>query len=250
VLRFVVSEEGQPALPEVDLDAAVVVIGSSAHAAIRLPASAARPEHVRIEGSRWSDGTTSGAIGDDHTFAIGNYRVRVVRAPAGVPVSPPQRTESLARELMRSLLGSGNDPVLTIQRGKSAGGRRTLSPPESVLVIGRGDDADWVILDEDLSRKHARIRRGWDGTTLVDLESQNGTKLDGVRVENEIPLRDGARIELGNLVLVYSDPAERQLSTPAKQIVAAQKPASRLPFAIAFAIAVLAVAGLVWILAS
>jgi Inner membrane component of T3SS, cytoplasmic domain len=250
VLRFVVSEEGQPALPEVDLDAAVVVIGSSAHAAIRLPASAARPEHVRIEGMRWSDGTTSGAIGDGHTFAVGNYRVRVVSAPAGVPASPPQRTESLARELMRSLLGSGNDPVLTIQRGKNTGGRRTLSPPESVLVIGRGDDADWVILDEDLSRKHASIRRGWDGTTLVDLESQNGTKLDGVRVESELPLRDGARIELGNLVLVYSDPAERQLSTPAKQIAAVPKPASRLPFTIAVAIAVLAVAGLVWILAS
>jgi hypothetical protein len=63
-------------------------------------------------------------------------------------------------------------------------------------------------------------------------------------------LRDGARIELGNLVLVYSDPAERQLSTPAKQIAAVQKPGSRLPFAIAVSIAVLAVAALVWILAS
>jgi Inner membrane component of T3SS, cytoplasmic domain len=250
VLRFVVSEDGQPALPEVDLDAAVVVIGSSVHAAIRLPASAARAEHVRIEGTGWSDGTTSGAIGEGHTFAVGNYRVRVVPAPAGVPASPPQRTESLARELMRSLLGSGNDPVLTIERGNTAGARKTLTPPESALVIGRGDDADWVILDEDLSRKHARIKRGWDGTTVADLDSQNGTKLDGMRLEAETVLRDGARIELGNLVLVYSDPAERQLSTPAKQIAAVQKPGSRLPFAIAVSIAVLAVAALVWILAS
>lgn len=250
MLRFTVSEEGQPPLPAVDLDAAVVVIGSSAHAAIRLPASAARAEHVRIEGTGWSDGTTRGAIGEGHTFAVGNYRVRVVPAPADVAPSPPQRTESLARELMRSLLGSGNEPVLTIERGPSAGGRKTLLPPESALVIGRSDDADWVILDEDLSRKHARIRRGWDGTTLADLDSQNGTKLDGVRVEAEVPLRDGARIELGNLVLVYSDPAERQLSTPAKQIAAAPKPPSRTPFVIAVAIAALAVAGLVWILAS
>lgn len=250
MLRFVVSEQGQPALPEVDLDAPLVVIGSGAGAAIRLPASAARPEHVRIEGLRWSDGTTQGTIGDGHVFAVGNYRVRVVPAPAGVPASPPQRTESLARELMRSLLGSGNEPVLSIERGPNAGARRTLLPPESVLVIGRGDDADWVILDEDLSRKHATIRRGWDGTLLADLDSQNGTKLDGARLERETPLRDGARIELGNLVLVYSDPAERQLSTPAKPMIVPAKPESRAPFVIALAIAVAALVALVWILAS
>jgi hypothetical protein len=252
VLRFVVSEQGQPALPEVDLDAAIVVIGSGAHAAIRLPASAARPEHVRIEGMRWSDGTTSGAIGEGQTFTVGSYQVRVVPAPAGVAVSPPQRTESLARELMRSLLGSGNEPALSIERGLDAGARRTLLPPESALVIGRGDDADWVILDADLSRAHAKIFRGWDGTTLSDLDSQNGTKLHGVRITEAVPLHDGARIEIGNLVLVYSDPAERQLSTPAKQITAVppQVLPSRAPFVIAVAIAVLAVAGLVWILAS
>ncbi|MBA3501541.1 MAG: FHA domain-containing protein [Myxococcota bacterium] len=254
MLRIVVNEEGQPALPGVDLDAPVIVIGSGARANIRLPAVAARDEHVRIEGLRWSEGTTHGSIGDGHVFAIGNYRVRVEPAPAGAPPSPPQRTESLARELMRGLLGTSAEPVLTIERGPGAGNRRTLKPPDSTLVIGRGDDADWVILDEDLSRKHARIRRGWDGTLLSDLDSQNGTRVDGVLVEREAVLRDGARIELGALVLVYSDPAERQLSTPARPLphVTAPAPVRRtmLPFAIATTIAVLALAALVWILSS
>ena len=252
MLRIVVNEAGQPPLPGVDLEAPVV-IGSGAHANIRLPAAAARAEHVRIEGTQWSDGPASGTIGDGHEFAIGNYRVRVEPAPAGVPASPPQRTESLARELMRGLLGTGAEPVLTIERGPGAGGRRTLAPPDSMLVIGRGDEADWVILDEDLSRKHARIRRGWDGTLLSDLDSQNGTRLDGVRIDRATPLRDGARIELGGLVLVYSDPAERQLSTPARPMPVVTAPAPRrpvLPFAIATTVLVLALAALVWILAS
>ena len=253
MLRFVVSEQGQPALPGVDLDAPLVVIGSSPNAAIRLPAAAARAEHVRIEGTQWNDGTTQGSIGDGKVFEVGTYRVRVAPAPAGVAASPPQRTESLARELMRGLLGSGAEPVLTIERGPKAGTRRTLAPPESTIVIGRGDDADWLILDEDLSRKHAAIRRGWDGTLLSDLDSQNGTRLDGVRITGEAPLRDGARIELGNLVIVYSDPAERQLSTPARPLPAPppSPPArSRAPFAVALSIAVAALAALVWILAS
>jgi len=250
VLRFVVSEHGQSALPGVDIDAPVIVIGSGADANIRLPATAAREAHVRIEGTRWSDGTAHGTIGDGVELAIGNYRVRVAPAPPGVAPSPPQRTESLARELMRSLLGDGAEPVLRIERGTNAGAHRALAPPDSTLVIGRGDDAHWVILDEDLSRRHAEIRRGWDGTWVRDLESQNGTRVDGSRIEGEVALRDGARLALGNLVIVFSDPAERRLATPAKPLPPPPQRRRAVPFVVAASIAMLAVIALVWILAS
>lgn len=252
MLRIVVEQRGQPPLPGVDIAAPLVVIGSGANAQIRLPAVAARETHVRIEGTRWNDGATHGSIGDGHVFEIGDYQVRVAPAPAGVAPSPPQRTESLARELMRSLLGTSAEPVLSVERGPNAGARRTLAPPDSRLVIGRGDDADWVIADEDLSRRHAELRRGWDGTVLRDLDSQNGTRVDGLRI-TELALRDGARIELGKLVLLYSDPAERQLATPVKPIVVPSAPPVRrpvVPFVIAAGIAALALAALAWILAS
>ncbi len=247
MLRFIVSEQGQPALPAVDIDAPVIVIGSAVQAQIRLPASAARGAHVRIEGTQWSEGATKGAIGSGHVFAIGAYRVEVAPAPAGSVASPPQRTESLARELIRGMLGTGSDPALAIETGPSAGSRRSLAPPESVLAIGRGDDADWVIPDEDLSRMHAEIRRGWDGTVVRDLDSQNGTRVDGKRIDRDVPLRDGARISLGRVVLVFTDPADRQLAKPV--VLAAAAP-TRAPFVIAIAIAALAIAGLVWVLTS
>ncbi len=263
MLRFTVSEKNQPELPALDL-APPVVIGSGADASIRLPASSARPAHVRIDGEQWTaladvlaDGAPrkAGAIGAGVAFEIGGYRVRVAPAPAGVAPSPPQRTESLARELMRGLLGDGAAPTLTIERGPNAGTRRVLPPPESIVVIGRGDDATWPILDEDLSRRHAEIRRGWDGTWVRDLDSQNGTRVDGQRIAGAVPLRDGAHLELGNLAIVFADPAERHLrkapdaaAAPPVVTVPDRLP-SFAPVLVATVIAGLAIAGLVYLLA-
>ena len=53
MLRVEVSEEGQGALPSVDIGDPVVVIGSATSARIRLPVGAAEREHVRVEGGRW-----------------------------------------------------------------------------------------------------------------------------------------------------------------------------------------------------
>ena len=63
MLRVEVSEEGHAALPAVDVDDAVVVIGSATNARIRLPANAVEREHVRIEGGRWR---AVGEIGRAH----------------------------------------------------------------------------------------------------------------------------------------------------------------------------------------
>lgn len=273
MLRFTISEGGGSSLPHVDLDEPRVVIGSAADARIRLPASVAREHHVEIEAGGWRalaevvvDGApresgASGPIAGGAAFELGAYRVRVAPAPPGTAASPPQRTESLARELVRGLLGAGAAPTLELERGPGSGTTRALPPPESALVIGRGDEAGWVILDEDLSRAHAEVRRGWDGVALRDLGSKNGTRVDGARVGPAgMELRDGARIELGKVALVFRDPAERHLRGPGPAEVGAAaarrpEPASagaaseRWVVIAALAIAAAAVAGLIWILA-
>lgn len=290
MLRVEVSEAGQDPLPAVDIDDEIIVIGSATSARIRLPAQAARREHVRVAGGRWRaladvkvDGEPcdGGEIGGGVTLEVGGYHVRLAPAPAGAMAAPVQRTESLARELMRGLLGAGAQPTLEIERGPAAGAKRALAPPESVLVIGRGDEAGWIIADKDLSRAHAEIRRGWDGVRIVDLDSKNGTRVDGQRVTREgLGLRDGCVIELGPVVVRFRDPAEKHLQgdAPALQPLAAAErrraapaqprraareqprgsaiapaPApprpSALPFYAALTIGVLAVGALAWILA-
>ena len=162
MLRFEVSEVGQETLPAVDIGDEAVVIGSGAAARIRLPVHAAREAHVRIAAMRWTavadvrvigaDTTQPGAVraadatvlgphaggelgvmhhaGDTGditggvTFQLGEYRVRVAVAPKGAMAAPPQRTESLARELVRGLLGADAAPMLEIERGPVPGIKR------------------------------------------------------------------------------------------------------------------------------
>jgi len=278
MLRFEVSEVGERALPVIDLDEPRLVIGSAPSARLRLPAEVARDEHVVISGGRWValaslevDGTARAAgdaapIGEGVVFGFGRFRVAVRPSPADGVATPPQRTESLARELVRGLLGAGAAPTFEVERGPGSGTRRALPPPVASLVIGRGDEATWVILDEDLSRAHVEVHRGWDGVTIRDLESKNGTRVDGVAVTGATPLHDGATVELGNVALRFHDPAERHLlgSGPRRApkpaaieatgslgapAVARSRP-SAWPLAIATTIAVAAVAGLIWIVAS
>ncbi len=137
MLRVEVSEAGQEALPAIDVDDAVVVIGSATNARIRLPGGAAGREHVRVEGNRWRalapvrvDGIArdSGEIGDGITLELAGYRLRLAPAPSGTTASPAQRTESLARELMRGLLGNGAQPTLEIERGPAVGASARFAP--------------------------------------------------------------------------------------------------------------------------
>jgi predicted component of type VI protein secretion system len=84
------------------------------------------------------------------------------------------------------------------------GDRHPLSRP--VTVLGRGTQVDLRIDDAGVSRRHAEIRLG-PPAVLVDLNSTNGTTVDGLPV-GEIELEDGASIGIGETKLVFRRPAE------------------------------------------
>lgn len=85
--------------------------------------------------------------------------------------------------------------------------------PGAEFIIGRQDSASGIRPDLDLtaygalekgvSRMHAALRRGEDVLSIVDLDSANGTYLNGQRLAAHQPrlLRDGDEIRLGKLVL-------------------------------------------------
>ena len=76
----------------------------------------------------------------------------------------------------------------------------------STTVIGRGDDADIVLDDPGVSRRHAEIRVTADGphlaATLRDLGSTNGTFVDGERI-TATQLVEGSAVTLGRTRAVY-----------------------------------------------
>ena len=72
---------------------------------------------------------------------------------------------------------------------------------ETELVIGRDSACDMVFDDPAISRRHVRVFLAGGVVYLEDLGSQNGTFLNGARVEMASILRSGDEIALGDTAL-------------------------------------------------
>ena len=80
------------------------------------------------------------------------------------------------------------------------GRRNVLSG--SRVVLGRSREADIVLQDPNVSRRHAELRRDEGGWQIVDLGSTNGIKVNGRRVNNQ-PLSPGDQITIGVTDLTF-----------------------------------------------
>lgn len=89
-------------------------------------------------------------------------------------------------------------PALIIRRGPQAGKVYDLTKP--VIHIGRGAKNDIIIDDNDVSREHCLLVYNADAYEVQDLNSTNGTFVNGQRVTSGRPLRSGQFIELGEMV--------------------------------------------------
>src|SRR5271166_2010024 len=91
-------------------------------------------------------------------------------------------------------------PVLLIQEGEKAGQRWTLQ--SDLTVIGRGNECDLLLPERQISRQHIRIRRSGIQYIVEDLESKNGTWVNGQVLKGEQLLQDGDEINLAMAVKV------------------------------------------------
>jgi len=99
-------------------------------------------------------------------------------------------------------------------------------PLKDGFVIGRIPGCDLVITDTKASRRHARIVVQGSLAEVEDLESANGTLLNGKPVQRRV-LRPGDQITIGTTVLRYGEglATADAVSVPAKQrIPAAAEP--------------------------
>lgn len=87
--------------------------------------------------------------------------------------------------------------------GPFSGRVHDLHENESV-VIGRSSEADIVIPDSLLSRRHLKIYKRNDKWFLLDLESSNGTWVSGRKVSGKIQLESEDRIRLGNSLIEFN----------------------------------------------
>ena len=71
------------------------------------------------------------------------------------------------------------------------------------IVLGRSSEADILIDDTGVSRKHLEIRTDGNISTAVDLGSTNGSYVDGHRVQGTAALHDGSSITMGRTQITF-----------------------------------------------
>jgi len=91
---------------------------------------------------------------------------------------------------------------LEILNGGFEGMTYDLSTEE--VVIGRNPTTDITLLDEGISREHALVLFDEDGPEYVveDLQSTNGTKVNGKRVRSAT-LVEGDEIQIGQTLFRF-----------------------------------------------
>src|SRR6476620_6361575 len=85
---------------------------------------------------------------------------------------------------------------LVFLAGPIAGRRYKLG--EGEYVIGRRSDCQIFVPDMRVSRQHARLWKDGEGWTLEDLGSNNGTYVNGVRVQGSTQLKHDDEITIAN----------------------------------------------------
>jgi hypothetical protein len=145
----------------------------------------------------------------DRQVTAGEVRVAVDRAE--------RRPAPAAGELLAGPTGEGEDvdldntrafdvrpqpgPAAVLHEERPDGGGRRIVLDGGPVTIGRAPDNDLVLDDQRVSRHHARLQGRRGMLVLTDLESANGSRVNGVAV-SEVALGAGDRIEIGTTILV------------------------------------------------
>jgi len=95
---------------------------------------------------------------------------------------------------------------LVVTEGPATGKQFTLGPKDRLVLVGRHVDCSFQIPDDKVSRRHLQIRldEDQDRHFAVDYQSSNGVQVNGERITEDVPLKDGDAIRIGLTTLVYN----------------------------------------------
>ncbi|HYK82700.1 MAG TPA: FHA domain-containing protein [Gemmatimonadales bacterium] len=144
---------------------------------------------------------------------------RAAPPPAGAP--PPAAPPAGADQRLQHTLHGVSTAGAQAPQGGAVGQREPAGAFASFLVrsgalkgqrlavktphanIGRADYNDLVIPDPSVSTSHAKLQRREGVWVLVDLESTNGTFIDGEPIKGDAPLAPGASVRFGDVQLLF-----------------------------------------------
>src|SRR5579883_2748550 len=113
---------------------------------------------------------------------IGPFQIRATLQPGDATLAAPAQPR----------------PMLIVE---TPDGRFTYPIEHDEVTIGRADSNDLTVRVGTVSSHHAVVRRVGDRFEIVDLNSRNGTAMDGRRIDEAL-LKDGAKFQLADAVTV------------------------------------------------
>ena len=97
------------------------------------------------------------------------------------------------------------------------GARRRLDFSKQELTVGRVQGNDIVLAKRNVSKQHARLSLKGDQAVVVDLNSTNGTWVNGRKITSPHPLKQGDKIYIADFILTVEpskDDAARASTAP------------------------------------
>ncbi|HEV8263475.1 MAG TPA: FHA domain-containing protein [Gemmatimonadales bacterium] len=177
----------------------------------------------RVEGQRLLSRADVIRIGDENFRFYADTLVQAApnpspapaaNAPQAAPQAPSSASAGAGERLKHTVhAASGGPPPsaprrsgtvlgnFLVRSGTLKGQRLIVKTP--ISNIGRADYNDLVLPDESVSTTHAKLQRREGVWVLVDLDSTNGTFVDGERLQGEAPLAPGAAVRFGDVTLVF-----------------------------------------------
>jgi hypothetical protein len=144
----------------------------------------------------------------DERLRLGEFGIqtRLVKPPAHEGESPRQGEEghTMVYSAVREAAPQAAPQPAAVATRAVVGlddRRYVLEGPRA--TIGRSKDADCVLRDPNVSRRHAELRQGGAGEwTIADLGSTNGVKVNGRRVSST-RLNPGDQVTLGTTTFLF-----------------------------------------------
>jgi pSer/pThr/pTyr-binding forkhead associated (FHA) protein len=131
--------------------------------------------------------------------------------------------DSVSKSSATTASGPRRPLALRFISGKYQGGEFPMVPNKEI-VVGRSSDLDMVLVEEMVSRKHARIAYENDAVVIEDLGSTNGTFVNGEKIKRA-QLKEGDRVLIGTSILkvIVMDGSSHEQGRPNLEVVAAQR---------------------------
>ena len=176
---------------------------------------------VRASGSLVNRGEMQAALWGSGVFverdAAINTAVRKIRRALGDDADKPRFIETVVGKGYRfiacieslgsrgrRIASSGSAECRTFPSYSVTRGADEFIVQTSVAVLGRDPSAGIYVEHPSVSRQHARISIDGNEAVLEDLQSRNGTFLDGRRIDVPTIIHHGAVIGLGAITLTFS----------------------------------------------